>query len=255
MVVNMRSHSAASISCRGLTKTFGASTVVDDVSFDAPAGAVTGFVGANGAGKTTTMRMVLGLVRPTAGEALVQGLPYGSHRRPRTVVGAVVDGPGAHPSRTAATHLRIVATSAQLPSERVDEVLELVGLGDNARQRVGTFSMGMLQRLALAGALLGDPPILMLDEPANGLDPPGILWMRGLLRRLADEGRAVLVSSHLLTELATVADRVVIIDRGRVLVDDDLPTLLRGHDGDLERFYFELLAERSAPMPVSEVVR
>jgi ABC-2 type transport system ATP-binding protein len=242
MVVNMSSRTDLGISCRGLTKRFGDTVAVDDLSFEVPMGAVTGFVGANGAGKTTTMRMILGLVEPSAGEAVVRGLGYRSHRAPRTVVGAAIDGPGAHPARTSGTHLRIIATAAELPSTRVDEVLDLVGLADHGGQRVGTFSMGMLQRLALAGAMLADPAVLILDEPVNGLDPPGILWMRDLLRRLADEGRAVLVSSHLLAELATVADRVLIIDQGRLLVDETLPVLLRDHGGDLESFYFDLLA-------------
>jgi ABC-2 type transport system ATP-binding protein len=242
----MSSQTDPAISCRGLTKRFGDAVVVDDLSFEVPAGTITGFVGANGAGKTTTMRMILGLVEPSAGETLVRGSSYREHRAPRTVVGAAVDGPGAHPSRTASTHLRITATAAELPPTRVAEVLDLVGLADHGGQRVGTFSMGMLQRLALAGAMLGDPPVLILDEPVNGLDPPGILWMRGVLRRLADEGRAVLVSSHLLAELATVADRVVIIDRGRLLVDEALPVLLDEHDGDLESFYFDLVTTVSA---------
>jgi ABC-2 type transport system ATP-binding protein len=218
----------ASISCRGLTKRFGGRTVVDDVTFDVPAGAVTGFVGANGAGKTTTMRMVLGLVAPSAGEALVEGRHYRGLPLPRHVVGAVVDGPGAHPAHSARAHLRIMATAARVPLRRVDEVLELVELGEHGARRTGGFSLGMRQRLALAGALLADPSVLILDEPVNGLDPPGILWMRALLRRLAAQGRAVLVSSHLLAELAEVADRVVIIDRGRVVADAALDELLDG---------------------------
>lgn len=216
------------ITCRSLSKVFGRRTVVDDVSFEVPAGTITGFAGANGAGKTTTMRMVLGLVAPSAGTALINGRPYRALEQPRREVGAVVDGPGAHPGHSARTHLTITATGAGLPRRRVDEVLDLVQLTDHAHRRVDAFSMGMLQRLALAGALLGDPGILVLDEPVNGLDPPGILWVRDLLRRLAEEGRALLVSSHLLSELAEVAHRVVIIDRGRLVADTTLDDLLAG---------------------------
>jgi len=215
------------ISCRELTKTFGGRTAVDGLSFDAPPGRITGFVGSNGAGKTTTLRMLLGLIRPTSGTALVKGLAYRDLDAPRQQVGAVIDGPGAYPGHTARAHLQIVATAARLPLSRVDKVLDDVDLAEHAGRRVGGFSMGMHQRLALAGALLGDPPILILDEPANGLDPPGMLWMRDLLRRLAAEGRTILVSSHLLAELAEVAERVVIIDRGRLVVDTPLETLLQ----------------------------
>jgi ABC-2 type transport system ATP-binding protein len=218
----------AAIYCRALSKTFDRRTVVNDVSFDVPAGTITGFVGANGAGKTTTMRMLLGLVAPSAGTAWVNGRPYRDLKQPRREVGAVADGPGAHPGHTARTHLTIMATAAALPRRRVDEVLDLVELTEHAHRRVEGYSMGMLQRLALAGALLGDPGILILDEPVNGLDPPGILWVRDLLRGLAKEGRALLVSSHLLSELAEVAQRVVIIDRGRLVADTALDDLLAG---------------------------
>jgi ABC-2 type transport system ATP-binding protein len=211
-----------------LTKRFDGPAVVDDLSFDVPAGAITGFVGANGAGKTTTLRMLLGLVAPSAGQALVNGRPYRDLQDPRRVVGAVLDGPGAHPGHTARAHLLILATAAGIPRHRVTEALDLVGLTEHARRRVGGFSTGMRQRLALAAALLGEPEILILDEPANGLDPPGIIWMRTLLRDLAAEGRTVLVSSHLLAELAEIAQRVVIIDRGRLLADARLDELLNG---------------------------
>jgi ABC-2 type transport system ATP-binding protein len=200
------------IESRSLTKRFDGPAVVDDLSFEVAAGTITGFVGANGAGKTTTMRMILGLVAPSAGEALVNGRAYRDLAHPRREVGAVLDGPGAHPAHSARTHLTISATAAGLPLARVGEVLELVELTEHARRPAGAFSMGMRQRLALAAAMLGDPSVLILDEPVNGLDPPGILWMRDFLRGLAAEGRAVLVSSHLLAELAEVADRVVIID-------------------------------------------
>lgn len=222
------------IACRSLTKSFGGAPVVADLSFEVAAGTITGFVGANGAGKTTTMRMVLGLVAPSSGQALVHGRAYRDLEEPRRQVGAVLDGPGAHPGHTARAHLAITATAARIPLLRVEEVLELVGLGEHAGRRVGSFSQGMRQRLALADALLGDPPVLILDEPVNGLDPPGIIWMRDLLRELAAEGRAVLVSSHLLGELAEVAHRVVIIDRGRLIADATVEDLVRGRSRVVE---------------------
>ena len=222
------------IACRSLTKRFDGPAVVDDLSFEVAAGSITGFVGANGAGKTTTMRMILGLVAPTAGLALVNGRAYGDLEHPRREVGAVLDSPGAHPSHTARAFLAMTATAAGLPATRVGEVLELVDLTEHARRRVGGFSTGMRQRLALATAMLGDPSILLLDEPVNGLDPPGIIWMRDFLRRLADDGRAVLVSSHLLAELAEVATRVVIIDRGRLVADATLEELLTGRSRSVE---------------------
>jgi ABC-2 type transport system ATP-binding protein len=222
------------LACRSLTKSFGGPAVVDDLTFEVAAGTITGFVGANGAGKTTTMRMLLGLVAPSSGAALVDGRPYRELAHPRRRVGAVVDGPGAHPAHTARSHLRIVATAAGLPLARVDEVLDLVELTGHAGRRVGGFSLGMRQRLALAGALLGDPGILVLDEPVNGLDPPGIVWVRDLLRRLAGEGRAILVSSHLLHELAEVAGRIVIIDRGRLVADTTLGELLHARSPVVE---------------------
>lgn len=229
MVVNMRSREVP-IVCASLTKRFDGPEVVSDLSFEVAAGTVTGFVGANGAGKTTTVRMLLGLVTPTSGEALVNGRPYRDLGEPIRQVGAVLDGPGAHPAHTARAHLAIRAMAGGVPLGRVDEVLHLVDLGEHADRRLGAFSMGMRQRLALAGAMLGDPGVLVLDEPANGLDPPGIIWMRDLLRRLAGEGRAVLVSSHLLAELAEMADRVVIIDRGRLVADATIAELVAGRD-------------------------
>ncbi len=238
----MRSqHDDLSIRCVDLTKQFGDHTAVDRLTFSASAGTVTGFVGGNGAGKTTTMRMLLGLISPTSGRALVAGRPYVEHDEPRRVVGASIDGPGAHPARSAIEHLRIIATAAGLPRHGVEPVLDKVGLTASAGRKVGTFSMGMLQRLALAGALLADPPILILDEPVNGLDPAGILWMRGLLSELAGEGRAILVSSHLLAELAEVADRIVVIHEGRLLADDTLTNLLAGRSSSFEELYFELV--------------
>ena len=256
--MNMSSQCVASpppILCRSLTKVFDDMRAVDDVSFEVRAGTVTGFVGANGAGKSTTMRMIAGLVAPTSGEALVAGVRYRRLEEPRRQVGAVLDGPGADPAHTARTHLRILASAAGLPRERVEEVMELVELAGHARRRVGAFSLGMRQRLALAAALLGDPPILLLDEPANGLDPPGIRWMRRLLRDLADAGRAVLVSSHLLGELAEVADRVVIIDRGRLVADAALEELVDGQAGSFEEVYFRLAGSVSDPAAASDAGR
>ena len=214
------------ISIRGLTKRFGGVTAVRDLSFDVGAGEVTGFLGPNGAGKTTTLRMLLGLVRPTAGTATIGGARYADLPYPRQVVGAVLEATGFHPGRTGREHLRILArlTRGSAGSrwgarsggldERVDEVLEQVSLTGDAGRRVGGYSLGMRQRLGLASALLGDPEVLVLDEPANGLDPAGMAWLRGLLRDLAAEGRTVLISSHVLAEVAQTVDRVVIISEG-----------------------------------------
>jgi ABC-2 type transport system ATP-binding protein len=203
------------LSVVGLTKRFGRVSAVDDLSFDVAAGTVTGFLGPNGAGKTTTLRMLLGLVRPTSGEALVHGRRYVELERPSAVVGAVLEAAGFHPGRTARDHLRVLATAARLPMTRVDEVLDEVELASAARRRVGGFSLGMRQRLGIAAALLGDPEVLVLDEPTNGLDPAGVHWLRALMRERADRGGTVLVSSHLLAELALAADHVVIIKDGR----------------------------------------
>jgi ABC-2 type transport system ATP-binding protein len=216
----------AGVACHGLTKDFGQLRVLHDLSFTAPMGTVTGFVGANGAGKTTTLRIVLGLVQPTSGEALVAGKRYAQLERPRHAVGAILDGPGGHPGQTGRAYLRILAAAAGVPDSRVAEVLQLVELSHAAGRRIGGYSLGMRQRLALAGALLADPPILVLDEPANGLDPLGIRWIRGFLRDLADEGRCVLVSSHQLSELEATVDRIVMIHKGRLIADraiDDSP--------------------------------
>jgi ABC-2 type transport system ATP-binding protein len=201
---------------RGLTKAFGPVTAVREVSFRAPAGQVTGLLGPNGSGKTTTLRATLGLVRPTAGTVLIGGLPYRSLPRPRRIVGAMLEATGFHPGRRARDHLRVLAAAADVPDQRVDEVLDQVGLAEAAGRRVRGFSLGMKQRLGLAAALLGDPQVLLLDEPANGLDPAGIAWLRGLLRGLADEGRTILVASHVLGEVAQTADRVVIVSAGRL---------------------------------------
>jgi ABC-2 type transport system ATP-binding protein len=201
---------------RDLTKRFGTVVAVDGLSFETPAGAVTGFLGPNGAGKTTTLRALLGLVRPTSGQALIGGRPYRDMPHPRRVLGAVLEAAGANPGRTGRDQLRVLASVDGLPAGRVDEVLELVGLAFAAGRRVSGYSAGMRQRLGLAAALLGDPDVLVLDEPANGLDPEGIAWLRTFLRDFAAGGRTVLVSSHVLSEVAQTVDRVVIVSRGRL---------------------------------------
>jgi ABC-2 type transport system ATP-binding protein len=213
------------IEVQGLTKTYGDHRAVDDLSFTAPAGAVTGVVGPNGAGKTTTFRCLLGLAEPTAGAALVDGRRYRELPAPRRHVGAVLESMGFHPGRTGRDHLRVLARGAGVPGERVEGLLDLVGLGGAADRRVGGYSLGMRQRLGLAAALLGDPPTLVLDEPVNGLDPAGVAWVRQLLRTWADEGRTVVVSSHLLAELAQVVDRVVVLDAGRRVAETDVASL------------------------------
>ncbi|MGZ8632031.1 MAG: ABC transporter ATP-binding protein [Actinomycetota bacterium] len=205
------------IAARQLTKRYGTVAAVQDLSFEVHPGQVTGFLGPNGAGKSTTMRMLLGLVRPTAGSATVTGMPYASIDRPSTVVGSVLEVQSFHPLRTGRNHLRVLAAASGLPDARVDEVLEQVGLTDAAGRKAGGYSLGMRQRLGLAGAMLGEPSILILDEPANGLDPQGIRWLRELLRRFAANGNAVLVSSHLLSEMAQMADEVIVIDHGRLV--------------------------------------
>ena len=214
------------ISVQGLTKRFGSVAAVDDLSFDVPRGTITGFIGPNGAGKTTTLRMVLGLVRPTGGTALVDGVPYAKLDRPVHHVGAVLEASGFHPGRTAHDHLRVLAGRGGIPVSRVDDVLAEVDLVGAARRRVGGFSLGMKQRLALAGALLGDPGILVLDEPTNGLDPAGVHWLRTFLRGRVDEGCTVLVSSHLLAELALSADSVVIIKGGRLVAQGPVAEII-----------------------------
>ncbi len=206
----------AELVIRHLTKQFGRVRAVDDLSFEVAPGEVTGFLGPNGAGKTTTLRILLGLVRPTSGEVLIAGQRYDQLAQPRRVVGAVLESSGAHPGRTARAHLHVLATASTVPLSRVDEVLDQVGLTRDAERRVGGFSLGMRQRLGLAGALLGDPEVLLLDEPANGLDPEGVAWLRRLLRGLAARGRTVLISSHLLSEVAKTVDQIVIISDGRL---------------------------------------
>jgi ABC-2 type transport system ATP-binding protein len=216
----------ATIEVDGLQKRYGSTVAVDGLSFAVRPGLVTGFVGPNGAGKSTTLRLILGLDAPDAGAALVNGRPYAELASPLREVGALLDSRAAHPGRSARDHLRWLAASNGLPRSRVDDVLGLVGLEDAARRRVGGFSLGMAQRLGIAAALLGDPPILLLDEPVNGLDPEGIRWIRGFLGSLAAEGRAVLVSSHLMGELEGTADHLIVIGRGRLLADARVGELL-----------------------------
>ena len=216
------------IEVRDLTKRYGKTVAVDDLSFSVQRGLVTGFVGPNGAGKSTTMRVILGLDRPNTGEARVNGKRYRELRWPLREVGALLDASATHPGRRARDHLLWLARSNRLPRHRVDEVLELVGLAEAARRRMGGFSLGMSQRLGIGAALLGDPPVLLFDEPINGLDPEGIRWMRGFLRSLAAEGRAVLVSSHLMSELEGTADHLVVIGRGRLLADTSIADLIAG---------------------------
>lgn len=223
---------ATSIEVRELHKRYGSTVAVDGLSFTVAPGQVTGFVGPNGAGKSTTMRVILGLDAPDTGTALVGGRPYRTLRQPLHQVGALLDAAAIHPGRRARDHLLWIAHTHGIPRTRVDQVLEQVGLGPVARRRAGGFSLGMRQRLGLAAALLGDPPVLMFDEPVNGLDPEGIAWIRGLLRSLAAEGRAVLVSSHLMGELEGTADHLVVIGRGRLLADTGVRELLAAASGD-----------------------
>ena len=217
------------IEVQGLTKRYGAVTAVDDLTFSVQPGNVTGFLGPNGAGKSTTMRMILGLDKPTAGTALINGAPYSALTNPTRTVGALLDAKGVHPNRSARASLLWQAQAAGLPASRVDEVLSLVGLSQAAGKRVGGFSLGMSQRLGIAAALLGDPEILILDEPVNGLDPEGIRWVRGLLKSFAAEGRTVLVSSHLLAEMAQTADHLIVIGKGKLVADTSVAEFIRGN--------------------------
>jgi ABC-2 type transport system ATP-binding protein len=219
---------AAAIETVGLTKRYGAVTAVDDLSFRVREGSVTGFLGPNGAGKTTTLRMVLGLARPTAGDATIEGRHYVELAEPARTVGANLEIAGAHPGRSGREHLRALAAMAGLPRSRVEEVLRLVELDGAAGRRAGKYSLGMRQRLGLAATLLGDPRVLVLDEPANGLDPQGIRWLRDFLRGMAGEGRTVLVSSHVLAEVAQTVDDVVVIHRGRLVEQGPVARLTAG---------------------------
>jgi ABC-2 type transport system ATP-binding protein len=220
------------IEVSGLRKRFGPTVALDGMTFTVSPGQVTGFIGPNGAGKSTTMRVILGLDKPDEGTALIGGQPYISLRDPLTHVGALLDAAALQPSRTARHHLLWLAHSQGLPARRVDEVIALAGLQTAARRKAGGYSLGMRQRLGIAAALLGDPPALMFDEPFNGMDPEGIVWMRGFLAALAAEGRAVLVSSHLMSELQDSASHVVIVGRGKVIADTSVGDLLASVSGD-----------------------
>jgi ABC-2 type transport system ATP-binding protein len=223
------------IELRGLTKVFGSRwfgsrRAVDDLTCSIEPGVVTGFLGPNGAGKSTTMRMIVGLDRPTAGTATIGGRDYHALHHPLRTVGALLDASQVHPNRTARNHLRWIAASNRVSAKRVDEVLAMVGLTDVAGKNAGTFSLGMSQRLGIAAALLGDPPVLIFDEPVNGLDPEGIRWVRTLMRTMADEGRTVFVSSHLLAEMANIADRLVVIGRGKLIAATTMSDFLSRSD-------------------------
>ncbi|MCK0175634.1 MULTISPECIES: ABC transporter ATP-binding protein [Mycobacteriaceae] len=223
------------IALEGLTKTYGPTVAVDGLTCSIEPGVVTGFLGPNGAGKTTTMRLILGLDRPTSGTATIDGRAYRDLRNPLRVVGALLDARQAHPNRTARNHLRWIAASNKLPADRVDEVLDIVGITPAADRPAGTLSLGMSQRLGIAAALLGDPPVLLFDEPVNGLDPEGIHWVRTLMRTLAEQGRTVLVSSHLLSEMAQTADRLVVIGRGRLIASTTVAEFVSRSGGDTVR--------------------
>jgi ABC-2 type transport system ATP-binding protein len=215
------------IEARGLTKTYGDTVAVNDLTFTVAPGVVTGFLGPNGAGKSTTMRLILGLDRPTSGTVTVNGSPYAQHRRPLTEVGALLEAKAIHGGRSAYNHLLAVARSNHIERKRVDEVLELVGLSAVAKRRAGKFSLGMGQRLGIATALLGDPKVLILDEPVNGLDPEGILWVRNLLKYMASQGKTIFVSSHLMSEMSQTADHLIVIGRGRLIADASTSEVIR----------------------------
>ncbi|GAB2642273.1 ABC transporter ATP-binding protein [Kribbella swartbergensis] len=216
------------ITLEGLSKRYGDTVAVDSLDLTVAPGRVTGFLGPNGAGKSTTMRMILGLDTPTEGSALIDGRPYAAWPRPLTKVGALLDAKALHPRRSARNHLVAMAQSNGLPVSRVDEVLSVVGLDSVTRKRAGQFSLGMGQRLGIAGALLGDPEVLMFDEPVNGLDPDGVRWVRRLMRSLAAEGRTVFVSSHLMSEMQLTADQLVVIGRGRLIADAPVAEVIAG---------------------------
>src|SRR5215813_15080955 len=221
----------ATIDVRGLRKSFGSTLALDGMTFTVAPGQVTGFVGPNGAGKSTTIRVLLGLDAADAGTALIGGRPYASLRHPLSQVGSLLDAAALQPSRSARNHLLWLAHSQGLGAGRVDEVIGQAGLGSAARRKAGGYSLGMRQRLGIAAALLGDPPVLMFDEPFNGMDPEGIVWMRGFLKALAAQGRAVLVSSHLMSELQDTASHLVVVGRGRVIADTSVADLLAAASG------------------------
>jgi ABC-2 type transport system ATP-binding protein len=231
-----------------LSKRYGRRTAVDRMTFDAPAGTVTGFLGPNGSGKTTTVRLLLGLATPTAGRALIGGRRYAELRHPMREVGALLDPTASYGGRRVRTQLRWQAALGDVPASRVDVVLDEVGLTDQAEQRMRVLSLGQRQRLGLAAALLGDPAVLLLDEPVNGLDVAGIRWIRGLLRRLAAEGRTVLMSSHLMSEVEQTVDRLVVVAAGRVLAERPLAGFADGRPGGLEDAYLDLVERGTAGM-------
>jgi ABC-2 type transport system ATP-binding protein len=228
------------ISVRGLTKGYGGTPAVADLNFDICPGTVTGFLGPNGSGKSTTMRLIMGLDSADAGAALIDGAPYRSLRWPLRSVGAVLEARAFHPGRSAHAHLAALAAAGGVPRRRVDEVLSTVGLADVAGRRAGTFSLGMAQRLGIAAALIGDPGVLLLDEPVNGLDPSGVRWIRDLIRSLAGQGRTVFVSSHLISEMAVTAGRLIVIGGGRLLADTTVAGLTARGGGSLEDGFFAL---------------
>ena len=241
------------IEARGLVKRYGSTTAVDNLSFDVRPGTVTGFLGPNGAGKSTTMRMILGLDRPDAGTARVSGQSYHELRWPLREVGALLEAKAFHPGRSARAHLAALAASNGIPRRRVNDVLEITGMGQAADRRAGKFSLGMAQRLGIAAALLGDPAVLLLDEPVNGLDPEGIRWIRGLLKNLAAHGRTVLISSHLISEIAQTADQLIVIGQGRLLAQTTVAEL-SARSTSLEEAFFQLTDgsteySTSYPMP------
>jgi ABC-2 type transport system ATP-binding protein len=227
------------IEARGLVKRYGSTTAVDNLSFDVRPGTVTGFLGPNGAGKSTTMRMILGLDRPDEGTARINGHSYHELRWPLHEVGALLEARAFHPGRTARAHLTALAAGSRIPAKRVDEVLEITGMTTAANRRAGKFSLGMAQRLGIAAALLGDPGVLLLDEPVNGLDPEGIRWIRNLLKNLAAHGRTVLISSHLISEVAQTADDLLVVGQGRLLAQTTVAEL-SARSSSLEEAFFQL---------------
>lgn len=235
--------SAPGIVVAGLRKRYGATLALDGMSFTVRPGVVTGFVGPNGAGKSTTMRVILGLDAVDEGTALIDGRLYRSLRHPLTYVGSLLDAAALHPGRSGRNHLLWLAHAQGLAARRVDQVIELVGLASVARRKAGGYSLGMRQRLGIAAALLGDPPIVMLDEPFNGMDPDGIIWMREFLRSLAAQGRAVLVASHLMSEMQDTADRLVVVGRGKAIADAGVADLIAAHRATLEDVYLKLTRE------------
>ncbi len=242
------------IEARGLVKHYGSTTAVDNLSFDVRPGTVTGFLGPNGAGKSTTMRMILGLDRPDAGTARVNGQSYHELRWPLREVGALLEAKAFHPGRSARAHLTALAVSNGIARRRVNDVLEITGMGQAADRRAGKFSLGMAQRLGIAAALLGDPAVLLLDEPVNGLDPEGIRWIRGLLKHLAAHGRTVLISSHLISEVAQTADQLIVVGQGRLLAQTTVAEL-SARSNSLEEAFFQLTdgsTEYSASYPMPD---